>query len=292
MKPVKETVDNEKRIGQLYAMWRRFKRNKASIAGAIITLSIVLIAIFAPLISPYDPKTLNYGKEYCPPSREFLLGTDSLGRDILSCIFWGARTSLFVAIVAIFIEILIGVLIGGISGYYGGYIDEILMRLTDIILTLPTILLLIVAVSMFKVRSLLTIAVIMGVLGWPWMARIVRSEVLSIREHAYIEAAKSIGLSDLRIILRHILPNAISPIIVLATLDAAYYILYEATLSFLGLGDPTAISWGMLISRGQSVLQRAWWIATFPGIAIFITTLGFNLLGDGLRDAFDVKSRI
>ncbi|RLI45763.1 ABC transporter permease [Candidatus Bathyarchaeota archaeon] len=273
-------------------MWRRFKRNKASIVGAIITSIVVLIAIFAPLISPYNPKTLNYEMSYHPPSKEFLLGTDSLGRDILSCIFWGARTSLFVAIIAVTIEILIGILIGGISGYYGGIVDEILMRFTDIILTLPTILLLIVAVSMFKVRSLIVIATIMGILGWPWMARIVRSEVLSIREQPYVEAARAIGLNDLLIILRHILPNAMSPIIVLATLDAAYYILYEATLSFLGLGDPTAISWGILVSRGQGVLQRAWWIATFPGLALFITTLGLNLLGDGLRDALDVRSRI
>jgi peptide/nickel transport system permease protein len=282
----------ERKAGMLHIAWRRFKKNKVSIAGAIITLTIAGIAILAPLISPYNPEKLNYGKELQPPSWEFLLGTDTGGRDILSYIIWGARTSLLVAIGAILIEVAIGVLIGAIAGYFGGIIDEILMRITDIIMTLPTILLLLTAVSMFKVRSIVIITLIMGALGWPWMARIVRSEFLSLKESLFVEAAKSLGIGKLRIIFHHILPNAISPIIVVATLDAPFYIMYEATLSFLGLGDPTAISWGNLVARGKDVLTNAWWVATFPGLMIFITTIGLNLLGDGLRDAFDVRARI
>jgi peptide/nickel transport system permease protein len=282
----------ERKAGMLHIAWRRFKKNKVSIAGAIITLTIAGIAILAPLISPYNPEKLNYGKELQPPSWEFLLGTDTGGRDILSYIIWGARTSLLVAIGAILIEVAIGVLIGAIAGYFGGIIDEILMRITDIIMTLPTILLLLTAVSMFKVRSIVIITLIMGALGWPWMARIVRSEFLSLKESLFVEAAKSLGIGKLRIIFHHILPNAISPIIVVATLDAPFYIMYEATLSFLGLGDPTAISWGNLVARGKDVLTNAWWVATFPGLMIFITTIGLNILGDGLRDAFDVRARI
>ncbi len=282
----------EKRASQLYVTWRKFKRNKASICGAIITIIVVGMAALAPLISPYDPGKLNYGKELQPPSSEFLLGTDSGGRDILSFIIWGARTSLIVAAGAILIEVVIGILIGGFAGYYGGFIDEVLMRFTDIILTLPTILLLLTAVSMFRVRSILLITLIMGMLGWPWMARVVRSEFLSLKESTFVEAAKSMGIGNLRIVFRHILPNAISPLIVIATLDAPFYIMYEATLSFLGLGDPTAISWGALVARGKNVLGSAWWVTTFPGLMIFITTIGLNLLGDGLRDAFDVRARV
>jgi peptide/nickel transport system permease protein len=291
-KLLKRKTVKERKAGMLHIAWRRFKKNKVSIAGAIITLTIAGIAILAPLISPYNPEKLNYGKELQPPSWEFLLGTDTGGRDILSYIIWGARTSLLVAIGAILIEVAIGVLIGAIAGYFGGIIDEILMRITDIIMTLPTILLLLTAVSMFKVRSIVIITLIMGALGWPWMARIVRSEFLSLKESLFVEAAKSLGIGKLRIIFHHILPNAISPIIVVATLDAPFYIMYEATLSFLGLGDPTAISWGNLVARGKDVLTNAWWVATFPGLMIFITTIGLNLLGDGLRDAFDVRARI
>ncbi|MEM2703498.1 MAG: ABC transporter permease [Candidatus Bathyarchaeia archaeon] len=280
------------KASMLSAVWKRFKKNKASVGGGFITIIIVGIAIFAPLIAPHDPAKPNYGKELQPPSLDFPLGTDPGGRDILSYIIWGARTSLLVACGAILIEVAIGVLIGGIAGYFGGAIDEVLMRFTDIIMTLPTILLLLTAVSMLKMRSIVLITLIMGLLGWPWMARIVRSEFLSLKEATFVEAARSLGIGNWRIIVRHILPNAISPIIVVATLDAPFYIMYEATLSFLGLGDPTAISWGNLVARGKNVLTNAWWVATFPGLMIFITTIGLNLLGDGLRDAFDVRVRI
>jgi peptide/nickel transport system permease protein len=165
------------------------------------------------------------------------------------------------------------------------------MRFTEIILTLPTIILLIVAVSMLEVRSSNIIMIMMAVISWPWMARTVRSEFLQLKESNYVEAAKSLGASDFRIIFRHILPNAMSPIIVLATIDLAWFILYQATLAFLGLADPTEVSWGIMINLGRRYLRTSWWVTTFPGLAIFFSTLGFNLLGDGLRDALDVKTR-
>lgn len=281
--------------GQMYITWRKFKRNKASLFGGIIVGGVTLMALLAPIITPYNPKKLDWvypPRKFITPGLDHLLGTDNLGRDVYSYIVWGARATTIVAIGTILIETIIALLIGGAAGYYGGMVDDILMRMTDLILTIPNIILLIVAVSMFKVRSVVVIMVVMGLLWWPWMARIIRSQFLSIKESLYVESAKSIGASDRRVIFRHIFPNAISPIIVTASIDIAAAILSLTTLTFLGLGDPLTVSWGTMINDGRSYLRSAWWITTFPGIAIFITTLGFNLLGDGLRDAFDIKTRI
>lgn len=283
------------RSGQGYIVWRKFKRNKASLTGAAIVVGVILTAVLAPIVAPYNPRHgdwIDPTRKFLPSSTKHLLGTDSLGRDVFSYIIWGSRPSILAALGVIIIEVIFALVIGGISGYYGGTIDDILMRITDLILTIPNIILLIVAVSMFKVRSMVVIVVVMGFLWWPWMTRIIRSQFLSLKESLYVEAAKSMGSSDLHIILYHILPNAISPIIVTATIDIAAAILSITTLTFLGLGDPTMISWGTIINDGRYYLRSAWWITTFPGIAIFITTLGFNLLGDGLRDAFDIKTRI
>jgi len=269
--------------------WKRFKRNPTVIFGSIIVLGIVLMAVLAPLISPYDPKMMQYNEVYVSPSSDHLLGTDELGRDMLSRIIYGSRTSLQVGITSVIILTVIGVIIGAISGYAGGQIDNVLMRITEIVMTLPSLFLLIVMVSIFKVRGLHIITMTIGLISWPQMARVVRSEVLSIKERNYIEAAKSMGESSLNIIFKEILPNAIAPITVMMTLQLASAIITESSLSFLGLGDPTAITWGSMLSRGHLVIRRAWWIATFPGIAIFFATLGFNLLGDGLRDALDVR---
>jgi len=279
------------KIGQSHIVWRKFRRNKASLLGISIVMGISILVIFAPWISPYDPHTIRISEKELPPSIEHWLGTDHMGRDVFSYILWGGRTSLSVGFGAVLIELVIALIIGGLAGYYGGFIDDILMRITDIILTIPAIILLIVAVSMFEVRSSMVIMVIMAVISWPWLARTIRSEFLSLKESLFVEAARSLGASDFRIIFKHILPNAISPLIVFATLDLAWFILYQATITFLGLGDPTVISWGTLINRGRPYLQTAWWITTFPGITIFITVLGLNLLGDGLRDAFDIKTR-
>jgi len=271
--------------------WRKFKRNQLSLVGLAIIIGLVIVAILAPYIAPYDPNKMHWGKEYVPPCPEFPLGTDELGRDVLSRIIWGARTSLYVGFGAVALTASIGILVGAISGYFGGWVDEVLMRFTDIMLTIPTIFLLIIIASIFQVRSLNVIIFAIGIVGWPTMARIVRSQFLLIKELPYIEAAKVAGISDIRIIFKHIIPNALPPIIVTATYDMASAILAEAGLSFLGLGDPRAVSWGQMLSIGHTVLRHAWWVATFPGLAIFITVLGFNLLGDGLREAFDIAMR-
>lgn len=288
-----EGVSEEPRsFSHLYDVWRRFKKNKASIIGAIIVFFIMGMGVFAPVIAPYDPNRLFYGEELMPPSTKFPLGTDSIGRDVFSYVLWGARTSLYVATAAVIIEVIIGFVIGALSGYLGGVVDEVCMRFTDVIMTLPTFILLIVAVSMFRVRSENIIILVMAFLNWPWLARVIRTEFLSLKQLPFVEAAKSMGASGFRIIFRHILPNALSPIIVLAATDSSFFILYEATLAFLGLGDPTAVSWGVMVSRGKNVLRTAWWVTTFPGILIFLICLGFNLLGDGIRDAFDVKTKL
>ncbi|MDH5771336.1 MAG: ABC transporter permease, partial [Candidatus Bathyarchaeota archaeon] len=192
---------------------------------------------------------------------------------------------------AVFIEVIIGLSIGMIAGYFGGIVDEVLMRITDVILTLPTLPLLLVAVSMFAVRSIHLIILVMGVLGWPFLARVVRSEFLSLRESTYVEAARSMGATSWRIIIRHILPNILSMVIVLATMDIPWFIFYEAALTYLGFGDPFALSWGVLLEKGRLYLLDQWWMITFPGLALLFTSLGFNLFGDGLRDALDVTTR-
>ena len=280
----------KRRTGQFYDVWKRFKKNRMSLIGGGIVLGIVVLAILAPLIAPYDPNQTFHGEELNPPSSKFLLGTDMLGRDLLSYVLYGARTSLLVAGFGILIELGIALVIGGFGGYYGGYVDGGLARFTEIVMTIPTLLLLITAVAMFRVRSLMFIVLIIGLLSWPFMARVVRAQVYSIKEQTYVEAARSMGFRNRYILFHHVLPNALSPIIVLITLDAAFFILYEATLSFLGLGDPLAISWGVMVSIGRKQIRRAWWVSTFPGLMIFITVMGLNLLGDGLRDALDVRA--
>jgi len=271
--------------------WRKFKRNLLSLVGLSIVLGLIVTAVLAPLIAPHNPNKMFWGKEYMPPSPEFPMGTDEMGRDVLSRIIWGSRTSLYVGLGAVSIIILIGVTVGAVSGYFGGWVDEILMRITDIILTIPTMLLLILVASIFQVRSLNIIIISIGIIGWPTIARITRSQFLLIKELPYIDAARVAGLSHVRIVFKHILPNALPPIIVSATFDMASAILMEAGLSFLGLGDPKAVSWGQMLSGGYTMLLHAWWVATFPGLAIFISVLGFNLLGDGLREALDIAMR-
>jgi peptide/nickel transport system permease protein len=227
-----------------------------------------------------------------PPFSEVWLGTDDWGRDVASLLILGARTSLYVGVGAVLLEATIGLAIGMIAGYFGGLIDEVLMRVTDVVLTLPTLMLLILAVSMFEMQGINVIILVSGLLGWPLLARVVRSEFLTLKQSTFVEAARSMGAGQWRIILRHILPNTMASVIVLLTMDIPWYIFYEASLTFLGFGDPTAASWGVLMEHGRRFLSsQGWWIAAFPGLAILITSLGFNLLGDGLRDALDVKTR-
>jgi peptide/nickel transport system permease protein len=218
-----------------------------------------------------------------------LFGTDELGRDILSRCIWGARVSLTIGIIASVITVTIGITIGLVSGYYGGWIDIILMRIVDVILAMPNFFLYILAISMFRVRGVWVIATIMGMLNWTSLARIVRGEVLSLKERDYIVASKALGAFDWRIILVHILPNVLAPILVTTTYRMAGFILSESSLSFLGLGDPTSGSWGAVLTSGRKSLRYSPWISTFPGLMLFLTVLGFNMLGDGLRDALDPR---
>jgi len=270
-------------------IWSELRKSKLAIAGFSIIVFMLAVAVLAPVISPYKPS--DHMTARIPPSMNHPFGTDGEGRDMLSLVMHGARISLYVGLAAVMIETIIGVTIGMSAGYFGGKIDELLMRFTDLIITLPTLMLLIVAVSMFQVRSIHVIVLIMGVFGWPFMARVVRSEFLSIREATYVEAAVSMGAGSWRIIVHHILPNTLSAIVVLATMDIPWYIFYEATLTFLGFGDPSSPSWGVLLETGYYYLRNYWWMITFPGIALFFTSLGFNLFGDGLRDALDVTAR-
>jgi len=278
---------------QLTTVWRKLKASRVAVFGGGIVLAVIVVALVAPLIAPYGPNDTYITEPLSPPFSEVWLGTDDWGRDVASLLILGARTSLYVGVGAVLLEAAIGLAIGMIAGYFGGLIDEVLMRITDVVLTLPTLMLLILAVSMFEMQGINVIILVSGLLGWPLLARIVRSEFLTLKQTTFVEAARSMGAGQLRIILRHILPNAMASVIVLLTMDIPWYIFYEASLTFLGFGDPTAASWGVLMEHGRRFLDsQGWWIATFPGLAILITSLGFNLFGDGLRDALDVKTRV
>ncbi len=266
-----EEVYKPSRATRLFTVWRKLKTSKMAVAGVGIVVFMVMLAVFAPLLAPYDPGWT--GRARRPPSMDHILGTDASGRDMLSLIMYGARVSLYVGIAAVGLEILIGIGIGMCAGYFGGIIDESLMRLTDMIMTLPELPLLIVAVTFFEVRSIHIIVLVMGFLGWPYIARYVRSEFLSLREATYVEAATSMGASSWRIIVRHILPNILSLVIVLATMDIPWYIFYEASLTFLGFGDPSSPSWGVLLEKGYLYLTSSWWMITFPGVALFFLQL-------------------
>ena len=284
-----ESAEKPRRASLYYRALRRLTKNRASLVGLVIFLGLVFIAAFCPVLAPHDPDKQFWGDEWAKPSSEYLLGTDDLGRDVFSRLLWGARTSLMVGVVSVAIMCVIGITLGAISGYMGGFFDNLLMRITDIILTIPTLILLLLISSILRTRSLLIIMAMIGLLDWPSMARIVRSQFLSFKEQTFVEAAKSIGTSDWNIIFRHILPNTLSPIIVVSTLRVATAILTEASLSFLGFGDPLAISWGLMLHRGHIAVRTAPWVAIAPGLAIFVTVVGLNLLGDGLRDALDVR---
>jgi len=274
---------------QLSIVWRKLRFSKLAVAGFGLVVFMFMLALLAPVIAPYDPDWT--GHRARPPTMEHLFGTDARGRDMLTLVVYGAQISLYVGVAAVTLEILIGLAIGMVSGYFGGLVDEVLMRITDLVLTLPTLPLLIVAIVLFETRSIHTIVLVMGIFGWPFMARVVRSEFLTLRETTFVEAARSMGATHWRIITRHILPNILSTIIVIATMDIAWFIFWEATLTFLGFGDPNSPSWGVLLERGYINFPSAWWIITFPGLALFFASLGFNLLGDGLRDALDVTTR-
>jgi len=269
--------------------WKKYRKNRAAVFGLYVVVFFMLLAILSPLIAPFYP--LSIGKDaFHRPDSTYLMGTDDLGRDLFSGVLWGARVSMMVGLLAALTSTVIGVLIGALAGYYGGRVDDLLMRITEFFLVIPRFFLVLIIVALFG-NSLWNIIFVIGVLSWPVTARLVRVEFLSLREKEFVEGVRAVGASDSRIILRHILPNASPPIIVSGSLQIARAILTEAGLSFLGLGDPNQISWGVMLYNAQRFLRHAWWTATFPGLAIFLVVMGFILVGDGLNDALNPKQK-
>lgn len=271
----------------------KFVKNKLAVIGAVVLFFIISSAIFAPLIAPHDPFDQKLMEKLQPPGEEHLLGTDRLGRDTLSRLLYGARVSLLVGFASVAGSLIIGTAVGALAGYYGGKIDAVLMRTVDVIISFPSIFLLITLVTVFK-PSLNTLIAVFVLFGWTGTSRLVRGEFLSLRSREYVLAAKTMGISDFKIIFSHMLPNAMGPIIVAATLGVGGVILAESALSFLGLGiQPPTPSWGNMLQDAQSlpIMLNQWWYPIFPGLLILITVLSFNFVGDGLRDAFDPKTK-
>jgi peptide/nickel transport system permease protein len=273
------------------AFWRQLGKNRLGLIGAGIVVVLFAIALSAPILSPSNPTELDGQHILSRPDPHHWFGTDRLGRDVLSRVIWGSRISLLVGFVAVGIATLIGIFLGALAGYYGRWVDSLIMRFVDLMLCFPTFFL-ILAVIAFLEPSIWNIMVVIGLTGWMGVARLVRAEFLSLKEREFVLSARALGASDLRIIFRHILPNALAPVLVSATLGVAGAILTESALSFLGIGiQPPTPSWGNILTGGKDNLEIAWWLSFFPGLAILITVLGYNLLGEGIRDAIDPRLR-
>ena len=271
--------------------WHYFKRRQMAVGGLGLIVIMFLIAGFASFLAPYDPGKTEVSMKLKAPSFEHFLGTDQLGRDVFSRMLFGSRISLSVGFVAVAISIFIGIFIGALAGFYGRWIDPLLMRFVDTMLCFPSFFLILTVVALLG-PSIFNIMVVIGITSWMGTARFVRAEFLSLRERDFTQAARALGVKDSRIIFRHILPNALAPVFVSATLKVASAILVEAGLSFLGFGvQPPAPSWGNILTEGRTYIFDAWWLTVFPGLAILITVLSFNLLGEGLRDALDPRLR-
>jgi peptide/nickel transport system permease protein len=268
----------------------RFGRHRGAVIGLGLLVLLIGSALLAPVLAPYDPNAIDLGAgRLLPPSTSHWLGTDGLGRDLLSRVLYGARISLLIGVLAVAIAVTLGTAIGAIAGYAGGWLDTVLMRTVDLFLSLPRLVLLITVMALFP-PSIALVVLLLGLTGWMGVSRLVRGQVLSVREREYIQAARALGFGPGRILGRHILPNVATPIIVAATLGIGNAILAEAALSYLGLGvQPPISSWGSIIQSGSDRLTDAWWITTFPGLAIAFTVMSFNLVGDGLRDALDPR---
>jgi len=300
---LKSQVQNEKKrskgVSQWNIAWRRFKKNRAALAGALIVGFVVFLAVFDSLIAPYSPNEtpgFRTGETRSPPSLKYLFGTDYIGHDVFSQVVYGARSALFVGFASAAIAMTLAILVGLVSGYYGGIIDNILMRITEIFLVIPFLLILLVFLKVITAISpsgggLSMVVLMIGLFSWAADARIIRGEVLRVKESEFIEASKSLGASKRRIIFRHIFPNVLHVIIVLTTLMIATAILVEAAISFLGFGDAAAITWGQLLQKANEAVKEAWWEGVFPGLFITLLVLGFSLLGNGLRDALDPRLR-
>lgn len=270
------------------------RKNTLTTIAVIVVLFLIFVGIFAPFLAPYPEHArddVNPVEKFQPPGGKYIMGTDELGRDIFSRIIFGTRISLQIGILAVGLSLLIGVPLGVIAGYSGGIIDDVIMRITDIFLSFPP-LLLAMAIAAFLGPSLTNAMIAIAIAWWPWYTRILRSQAITIRERPFVDAAKAIGTPNVKIIFTHILPNCVSPLIVQASMDFGSVILTSAALSFLGLGaQPPTPEWGLMLNTSRNYFLTAWWYSIFPGIAIFITVLAFNLLGDGLREIFDPKTR-
>jgi peptide/nickel transport system permease protein/dipeptide transport system permease protein len=286
---------------QAHSPWRemltRMRRNKTAVAGSVIVASFLVMALFAPLLAPHDPLEQSLYSKLKPPfwaergTIEYFLGTDDFGRDLLSRIVYGARISMVIGVVAVSISLFFGTVAGAIAGYYRGRIDNVIMRFMDLLLAFPSILLAIVIVA-FLGPSLRNAMIAIGVVSIPRYARLVRGSVLEEYAKDYVQAARALGAGDARLIFLHILPNCLAPLIVQTTLGFASAILEAAALSFLGLGaQPPSPEWGAMLANGRALILRAWWAVTFPGVFILLAVLGFNLMGDGLRDVLDPRLR-
>lgn len=272
---------------------RRFRRNHLAMTGLAIMAVLYWVTLLAPYVAPFDPNFQGniVLDRYLSPSAQHPLGTDKFGRDILSRILYGARISLTIGFLSVAISVTLGSLVGAIAGYFRGWVDGAIARFIDMMLSIPRLILVLVVIAIFRPEIWIVI-VVLGFTGWESTARIVRGQFLQLREQEFVQASRALGYGDARIILRHILPNTLAPIIVIATLGIGTTILLEAGLSFLGLGvQPPTASWGSMVNDGRDAMISAWWISTFPGLAIVLTVVSFNLLGDGLRDALDPRLR-
>jgi peptide/nickel transport system permease protein len=270
-------------------MIKELVRNRMAFAGLVFILLILLFAIFAPVIAPHDPAKVDTSSILAAPTSAHIFGTDMLGRDIFSRIVYGSRISLSIGFIAVGIAVLIGVIFGSISGYYGGRLDSVMMRFVDIMLCFPTFFLILAVIAVLE-PSIFNIMVVIGATSWMGVARLVRAEILTLKERDYVAAARVMGGSDLWIITRHLIPNAIGPVLVSATLGIGGAILVESALSFLGIGvQPPTPSWGNILTAGKDNIDIAWWLSLYPGLAILITVVGYNLLGEGIRDALDPR---
>ena len=264
--------------------------NPLSKAGFIIIVVVFLLAILAPIIAPYDPDDINVKAILIVPTWQHWMGTDGLGRDVLSRMLYGGRISLLVGLVAVGISTVIGIILGAIAGYYRGWVDTVIMRLVDVMLSIPSFFL-ILAVIAFLTPSIINVMIVIGLTSWMGVTRLVRAEFLSLSGREFVQASRALGAKDTRLIFTHLLPNSLTPIIVSSVLGVAGAVLMESGLSFLGLGvQAPQASWGNILTDGKDYIQFAWWLSLFPGLAILITVLGYNLLGEGLRDALDPRS--
>jgi peptide/nickel transport system permease protein len=269
--------------------WRRFLASRRAVVGAALLLILTLASVLAPMLAPYDPAEQRAAAAAKPPSARHPMGTDNFGRDVLSRALWGGRVSQTIGLLSMAVSVTAGVVVGALAGFYGRAVDGSLMRLTETVVTFPTFFLLITLVAVFG-ASLPLLVLAIGLTSWPVTARVVRAEFLSLRERDFVQAARALGARNIRIMARHILPNVVPVIVVAATLRVAYVILVEAGLSYLGVGvPPPTASWGSMVADGRPYLFTAWWVSLFPGLFIFLTVTTYNLVGDGLRDAFDPR---